>query len=126
MSSETKRRVARTLCAAGVLHYACYSYESLWVRKGRGNDNYRLGGREDPPPLHARVCADARVHGARGGDAAARRVVRRFFEETVMLTDATEIQAQLRAGVCERIQAPKRLLARFSSSLSDSGVVAGR
>lgn len=95
---------------ARILHYPCYHDDSLWVRWRRGNDNYRLRGREEPPPLHARVCAAAQAAHARGGDEAARRTVRRCFEDFVLLADPHEAERQQRAGVCERIRAPARLL----------------
>ena len=96
---------------ACILHYPCYNVDALWVRWKRGNDNYRLGGREDPPPLHAQVCRAANAAFARGGEAAARRTVNGMFEEHVMLMDAAEAERQQRAGVCERIRAPSRILA---------------
>ena len=95
---------------AAILHYPCYNIDALWIRWKRGNDNYRLGGREDPPPLHAMVCRAADAAHARGGDAAARQVVTRLFEEQVMLTDPAEVERQQRSGVCERIQAATRIL----------------
>ena len=76
----------------------------------------RLGGRENPPPLHAQVCRAADAAHARGGEASAREVVRRLFEERVMLTDAREAEEQQRAGVCERFRAPARILAKSSTS----------
>ena len=97
--------------AACVLHYACYNVEALWVRWRRGMDNYRLGGREHPPPLHAQVCKAADEAFARGGEAAARRTVLRFFEECVMFADKEEVELQRGAKVCVRIGAPSRLLA---------------
>ena len=100
---------------ACILHYPCYNVDTLWVRWKRGNDNYRLGGREDPPPLHAQVCAAANAAYSRGGEAAARRTVKGMFEEHVMLTDEAEAERQQRAGVCERIRAPSRTLAAVTS-----------
>ena len=47
-----------------------------WLRT-----DYRLRGKEEPPPLHAQVCAAADAAAARGGERAARGTVRRFFEE---------------------------------------------
>jgi hypothetical protein len=76
----------------------------------------RLGGREQPPPLHAQVCRAADAANARGGESAARQTVRRFFDERVMLTDGSEVEAQLRAGVCERVRGPSRLLAAVPRS----------
>ena len=95
---------------AAILHYPCYNVDALWIRWKRGNDNYRLGGREDPPPLHAMVCRAANAAHAQGGEAAARKVVTKLFEEQVMLTDQGELERQQRSGVCERIRAPMRLL----------------
>lgn len=104
--------VQHLACDARILHYPCYSYEALWVRWRRGNDNYRLGGREAPPPLHAAVCAAANAAFACGGEEAARRTVQRFFVETVMLTDRREVELQQRAGVCERITTAASTLER--------------
>ena len=86
-------------------------FQALWVRWRRGNDNYRLGGREEPPPLHAHVCRAADAAYTRGGEAAARVTVRRLFEEQVMLEDARQAEEQIFAGVCMRIRAPSRTLA---------------
>ena len=96
---------------AAILHYPCYNVDALWVRWKRGNDNYRLGGREDPPSLHAQVCRAADAASARGDDAA-RQTVRRLFEERVMLADAREAEWQQRTGVCERIRAAARVLSK--------------
>lgn len=105
--------VVRTLDSpARILHYPCYNEQILWVRWKRGNDNYRLKGREEPPPLHARVCTAAQAAFGRAGDAGARAEVRRCFEAMVMLCDEEEVDFQLRVGVCERIEAVARLLRR--------------
>ena len=76
-----------------------------WLRT-----DYRLRGKEEPPPLHAQVCAAADAAAARGGERAARGTVRRFFEEQVMLTDPRDIEYQVAAGACTRIDLPVTLL----------------
>lgn len=96
---------------ACILHYPCYNVDALWVRWKRGNDNYRLRGREEPPPLHAMVCAAAEAAAQRGGEAAARETVRQLFEQRVMVSNPDEVAFQRRAGVCERFGLPSRLLA---------------
>lgn len=96
---------------ARILHYPCYSCDALWTRWLRGNDNYRLRGQEEPPPLHARVCAAAQAAAAHGGIEAARSTVRRYFEEKVLLLDRAEAEFQQRSGVCERLRGPSRRLA---------------
>jgi len=101
---------------ACILHYPCYNVSALWVRWKRGNDNYRLRGREEPPPLHAMVCVAADAAAKRGGEAAAHETVARVFKQSVMLSDQREVDFQRRAGVCERFGLPSRLLSRKSGA----------
>jgi hypothetical protein len=66
----------------------------------------RLGGREEPPPLHGHVCHEAQIAFELGGIDAARSCVRLLFENKVMLSDQKETDKQLRAGVCLRFHLP--------------------
>lgn len=62
--------------------------------------------------MHAQVCAAADAAAARGGERAARETVRRFFEEQVMLRDPRDIEYQVAAGACTRIDLPVKILSR--------------
>ena len=111
---------------ACILHYPCYNEDVLYVRWRRGNDNYRLRGREDPPPLHALVCKTADEAAARGGIRAARDTIRRFFEQKVMLLDKRESEYQILAGACERFTLPGKLLLCGAPAASPGGATGGR
>ena len=63
----------------------------------------RLGGKEEPPPLHAHACREMQAAFERGGEAAARATARRIIEAVVGLADPREVERQQRSGVCERI-----------------------
>ena len=76
----------------------------------------RLSGQERPPPLHAKVCIAAREAFERGGEQAARRTIRTYFEDKVMLRDARETEYQLRAGVCQRMTLPSTRLRQSQTS----------
>lgn len=97
-------------CAARVLHYPVVSHHTLWRRYLAGNDRYTLAGRRELPPFHEYVSHAAHMAHSCGGSAAAEAVVRRLFEEKVMLSDNDEIADQINAGVCERISAPQQII----------------
>ncbi|KAL1503227.1 hypothetical protein AB1Y20_011283 [Prymnesium parvum] len=102
---------------ARILHYPVYSIEALWHRYVGGMDRYTLKGRVEPPPFHDQASHDARVAAERGGEDAARATLSRIFREKVMLGDPAEVEAQLAAGVCERItEALQRIKAWRSRS----------